>query len=209
MILESNIQMKTVLQLYYLHHSFDSFTDFMIFFMVYLGNLALQGLNSNQLNTSVDEMRSSLVLCANCLKSYGKVFHVSKLAYFALSKRMSPNDLRLLRTYSNPEDNAMDKQTLINHAHRYAFGDTRHHCHFILFFPCFYDLKNASSWPIPVSNVKNEDPEKARLKCLIEPKTESSLEDDSSVTSSPEQEHLWINLCIMTQKIDSDPCIEK
>lgn len=137
MILESNIQMKTVLQLYYLHHSFDSFTDFMIFFMVYLGNLALQGLNSNQLNTSVDEMRSSLVLCANCLKSYGKVFHVSKLAYFALSKRMSPNDLRLLRTYSNPEDNAMDKQTLINHAHRYAFGDTRHHCHFSFIFSMF------------------------------------------------------------------------
>lgn len=123
MILESNIWMETVLRIYYLRHSFDCFTNFMIFFMVYIGNLALEGLSSNRLNNaSVEDLRSSLILCVNGLKSYGKSYHVSKLAYYALSTRTSPSDLQLLQTYSDPEDNAADEQALISQAHGYVYA---------------------------------------------------------------------------------------
>ncbi|CAG5188986.1 uncharacterized protein ALTATR162_LOCUS12079 [Alternaria atra] len=37
-ILESNIRMETILRIYYLRHSFDSFTNTMMVFMVYIGN---------------------------------------------------------------------------------------------------------------------------------------------------------------------------
>ncbi|CAN9446427.1 unnamed protein product [Alternaria alternata] len=161
MILESNVRMETVLRLYYLRHSFDCFTNFMIYFMVYIGNLALEDLGSNQLNNaSVEDLRSTLVLCANGLQSYGKAFHVAKLAHYALSTRVSTRDLRLLQAYSGSQDNAVEEQTLINHAH--------------------------SSWPIPIFDVKEEDPEAARLKNMIERTEKVSLVDDSSVASTPE-----------------------
>ncbi|CAN9255139.1 unnamed protein product [Alternaria alternata] len=133
----------------------------MIYFMVYIGNLALEDLGSNQLNNaSVEDLRSTLVLCANGLQSYGKAFHVAKLAHYALSTRVSTRDLRLLQAYSGSQDNAVEEQTLISHAH--------------------------SSWPIPIFDVKEEDPEAARLKNMIERTEKISLVDDSSVASTPE-----------------------
>lgn len=45
---------------------------------------------------------------------------------------------------------------------------------------------NGSSWPIPVFNVKEGDPEGARLRNLIEQTERVMIVDDSSVASTPE-----------------------
>lgn len=87
--------------------------------MVYFGNLCLNNTAKYSLHdATADEIRSSMLLCANGLKDAGKNYRVAKLAYWALRKRISAYDLSLLRTLSGPEDSTVDDLSLMSDTHR-------------------------------------------------------------------------------------------
>ncbi|KAF3043722.1 hypothetical protein E8E12_008643 [Didymella heteroderae] len=140
MLKTSNIRVETILRLYHLRHSLECYTIFTVWIMVYVGNLCLNSVAENSLpNATADEIRSSLLLCANGLKGAGRSYHFAKLAYYALSQRMSAYDLSLLRTFSGPEDGAMDELSLMRNTH--------------------------STWPVPIVK-PDEDADKARQEKL-------------------------------------------
>lgn len=89
--------------------------------MVHIGFKILSCLSTEtHAQTTAEELRSLLILRADGEKTHGRSYHVTKLAYHALSTSMSPNDLSVLHRYTERDELAVEEQVLSNNAHMYV-----------------------------------------------------------------------------------------
>lgn len=151
------ICLETLMRLYYIRHNYDNYHDFFMWFLILLGNMAIEALDgardgSNLLLTSPDVLRSTLILCAKGLKGQGRSHHLGNLTFRALKDRVAPRDLHLLQTYCHPGGESDDESSITQHSQ--------------------------SFWPIPIIRI-NEDPDLARLDNLLTEYQQLSLENTS------------------------------
>ncbi|KAH7130570.1 hypothetical protein B0J11DRAFT_523464 [Dendryphion nanum] len=143
-VYNANKQKETLVRLYYLRHSFDSFDPMIVNFFIEQISAAIVGLNadaqatSNQRLPAPDVLRSTLILSAIGLRAQAKSYHVSTLAFLALQTNMLPTDLQLLLTYITPPTEA-DMPPV---------------------------LSAITSWPLPIIQM-NEDPNKSALNNMV------------------------------------------
>lgn len=108
----AEIRLETLLRLYYLRHSFESYDPLLMHWLMFLGDVVLQrldryqsggsgssGSNSSAAPVGLESLRSTLILCAKGLYDQGLNYHIGVLVYRLLRDRMKASDLDLLRTH--------------------------------------------------------------------------------------------------------------
>ncbi|XXH04590.1 DNA helicase rad5 [Hypoxylon texense] len=110
----AEIRLETLLRLYYLRHSFESYDPLLMHWLMFLGDVVLQRLHHHQLHhhqqsgagssgatvpLDLESLRSTLILCAKGLYDQGLNYHIGVLVYRLLRSRMQASDLDLLRTH--------------------------------------------------------------------------------------------------------------
>jgi len=146
----SEIRLETLMRLHYLRHSFDEYSPRLMHWLIFLGNMAVEGLRANSKDVtgrtahrpSSRTLRSTLILCAKGLYSQGQSYHLAVPVYRALRDRMKPSDVDLLRTYVTAKGDRDDSdQPLMMHYME-------------------------SQWPVPIIKL-NEDPKMGILERLV------------------------------------------
>ncbi|KAI0887566.1 uncharacterized protein GGS22DRAFT_186400 [Annulohypoxylon maeteangense] len=107
-ITHAEVRLETLLRLYYLRHSFESYDPLLMHWLMFLGDSILLKLDSPQAILQIpsyhprpnpESLRSTLILCAKGLYDQSRNFHIAVLLYRLLRDRMKANDLDLLRTH--------------------------------------------------------------------------------------------------------------
>ncbi|KAI1410532.1 hypothetical protein F5Y13DRAFT_201990 [Hypoxylon sp. FL1857] len=111
-ISHAEVRLETLVRLYYLRHSFESYDPLLMHWLMFLGDTILLkldgGLNSAgalaaaTMPTTLansESLRSTLILCAKGLYDQSRNFHIAVLLYRLLRDRMKANDVDLLRTH--------------------------------------------------------------------------------------------------------------
>ncbi|KAI0902092.1 hypothetical protein F4806DRAFT_490565 [Annulohypoxylon nitens] len=107
-ITHSEVRLETLLRLYYLRHSFESYDPLLMHWLMFLGDSILLKLDTPQAaiplppyhpRPNPESLRSTLILCAKGLYDQSRNFHIAVLLYRLLRDRMKANDLDLLRTH--------------------------------------------------------------------------------------------------------------
>ena len=110
----SMIQLESLLRIYYLRHSFESYDSLLVVFLAHLSQETLARLtrldrpSTDSSNDDVEALRSTLVLCLKGLHDQGKNFHVSGLVFHILKDRLSAEDQSLVDQYVMPKDGEAD-----------------------------------------------------------------------------------------------------
>lgn len=105
---DAHIRFETIMRLWYLRHSFSSYDAWVTLFLTYLGNLALNALNSNDNTdnqTSPPEMegfRSTIVLCINGLNSQSHCVYIGALLSRSMVNQLSMDERVHLNSHISP-----------------------------------------------------------------------------------------------------------
>ncbi|KAI1102600.1 hypothetical protein F4804DRAFT_334096 [Jackrogersella minutella] len=103
-ITHAEVRLETLLRLYYLRHSFESYDPLLMHWLLFLGDSILFKLDSAgsrggaAVAVNPESLRSTLILCAKGLYDQSRNFHIAVLLYRLLRDRMKSHDLDLLRT---------------------------------------------------------------------------------------------------------------
>lgn len=159
-ILHSKICLETLMRLYYIRHSYEHYHDFLMYFLIFVGNMAIEALDpieeggvSGQ--STSETYRSTLILCVKGLQSQGKSFYLANLTSRALQDRVKQGDLQLLRTHCNSEADIPSQTLVAQHSQ--------------------------SQWPIPIIKI-NEDPDLATLDNLLSEYDQLPMGHDASAS---------------------------
>ncbi|KAI1641662.1 uncharacterized protein F4817DRAFT_45273 [Daldinia loculata] len=121
-ITHAEVRLETLLRLYYLRHSFESYDPLLMHWLMFLGDTTLQKIDKSGIvappaiaalspPVSLESLRSTLILCAKGLYDQGHNYHIAVLVYRLLRDRMKVNDLDLMRTHlfsaQGPADDEM------------------------------------------------------------------------------------------------------
>ncbi|KAI8966706.1 hypothetical protein F5Y11DRAFT_307617 [Daldinia sp. FL1419] len=109
-ITHAEVRLETLLRLYYLRHSFESYDPLLMHWLMFLGDTTLQKIDKSGIAlppaiaalsppVNVESLRSTLILCAKGLYDQGHNYHIAVLVYRLLRDRMKANDLDLMRTH--------------------------------------------------------------------------------------------------------------
>jgi hypothetical protein len=91
----------------------------MLVFLAHVGSKAIQSLSDLSLSKTMTEVtRSSLILCANGMRTISQSSPVARLSFYAYCVKMSSHDLNLLWQYGGLDEFDLDEQALIRQAHR-------------------------------------------------------------------------------------------
>lgn len=98
---EAYIRIETIMRIRYLRHSFDAYDPWNLLYLIYLGNLALDSLSSDDTKTSnklttVQITRSTAVLCINGLVAQSQSAYAGTLLSCSMIERLKPADRTLL-----------------------------------------------------------------------------------------------------------------
>ncbi|KAI2631054.1 hypothetical protein GGR54DRAFT_628061 [Hypoxylon sp. NC1633] len=117
-ITHAEVRLETLLRLYYLRHSYESYDPLLMHWLTFLGDTMLQKLNSADGGPAamsfreLESLRSTLILCAKGLYDQGRNYHIAVLVYRLLRDRMKANDVDLVRTHlfsTSPSDPTSSK----------------------------------------------------------------------------------------------------
>ncbi|KAF9701037.1 hypothetical protein EKO04_000295 [Ascochyta lentis] len=136
---EAYIRFETIMRIRYLRHSFKAYDAWSLYFLVYLGNLALYSLIDEDPNlanklTTTEVMRSTAVLCINGLIAQSQWVYAGTLLSRSMMERLTPTEKTLLGRHISP-----------------GFGQVDHP----------FD----SEWPMP--NIKVERNEEASMNHIL------------------------------------------
>lgn len=147
------VNIETLVRLYYVRYSYDSYDAFMVMmFLLLVGNRSLDNLESASDPLSIEDLRASVMLCAKGLHDQGKNSHLFHIVYYVLRGRIQPRDRDLLLTHVK-EGGGVDKEVLLQY--------------------------NESQWPVPIIKI-NEDPRTALLQNLVKRYEDLSLDATSA-----------------------------
>ncbi|KAJ8113741.1 hypothetical protein OPT61_g4193 [Boeremia exigua] len=144
--------LEFLMRLYYMRHSFDIYGPWLIYPMAKLGNQAnkLLECGSEEDTGNLDGYRSTIILCAQAIESQARYFHVAASLGVQLQSIVKPQMLQLMRAHVKAIDaDKTDEEMIAKHP--------------------------LSQWPIPIIDLR-DDPEKARLKHLIEAFKETRIQ---------------------------------
>jgi hypothetical protein len=90
----------------YLRHSFDAYDAWSLFFLIYLGNLAIDSLSNDDSTvaklTTAEVIRSTAVLCINGLISQSHFMYAGTLLSCSLIEQLKPVDKARLGRHISP-----------------------------------------------------------------------------------------------------------
>lgn len=117
----SEIRLETLIRLHYLRHSFNEYSPRLMPWLIFLGNMALEGIKANNGDPSGQKanrpsnktLRSTLILCAKGLYSQGQNYHLAVPVYRALRERMKKDDVDLLQTFVTAGENDADQPLMM------------------------------------------------------------------------------------------------
>ncbi|KAL7626163.1 hypothetical protein AAE478_002933 [Parahypoxylon ruwenzoriense] len=95
----AEIRLETLLRLYYLRHSYESYDPLLMHWLMFLGDTTLGKLHSKEALVSLEALRSTLILCAKGIYDQGHNYHIAVLVFRLLRDRMKDSDFDLLRTH--------------------------------------------------------------------------------------------------------------
>ncbi|KAI1393371.1 uncharacterized protein F4822DRAFT_9754 [Hypoxylon trugodes] len=109
-ITHAEVRLETLLRLYYLRHSFESYDPLLMHWLMFLGDTILLKIDGGDVHTitgsmldprpiDMESLRSTLILCAKGLYEQGRNYHIAVLVYRLIRDRMRANDLDLVRTH--------------------------------------------------------------------------------------------------------------
>jgi hypothetical protein len=104
-VTEATIQLESLLRIYYLHHSFESYDGLLMAFLAHLCDktlVRLSRLSRSSPKTSVDDiktLRSTLILCFKGIHDQSKNFYISGIVFNVLKSRLSAEDQTLVGQY--------------------------------------------------------------------------------------------------------------
>ncbi len=152
---DAEIRLETILRLYYLRHSFESYDAMLIYFLAFLGNSALDRLSRigevDALPEVQESLRSTIILCIKGLYSQRSHYNLADLIYRTTKARMQPKEVGLLHRYTSSHDVNDQEASKARHAQ--------------------------AEYPLPIVMI-NEDPTKARLNYLIAQTDSLSIIDE-------------------------------
>lgn len=98
---EAYIRFETIMRIRYLRHSFDAYDAWGLLYLIYLGNLALDVLNSDNpvttaRLTTVEITRSTAALSVAGLVAQSQSVYAGTLLSRSITERLKPADKRLL-----------------------------------------------------------------------------------------------------------------
>jgi hypothetical protein len=117
----SQAMFETLLRLYYLRHSYDTYDAWIIHFLLVLGTDALKSLYRATPTTtqqSVDDLRSSVFLAAKGLKEQGKNVYISRVCAVGLQESMRLEDLQWVQAYLSTKVITQGEQRMIDESAR-------------------------------------------------------------------------------------------
>lgn len=116
----SQIMFETLLRLYYIRHSYNTYDAWIIHFLVVFGTNALKSLYSAAPTTrqSVDVLRSSVLLASEGLRQQGENVYIARVCALGLQKSMRPDDLQWVQTYLSLKPMTRDEQSIIDESAR-------------------------------------------------------------------------------------------
>ncbi|OAG06511.1 uncharacterized protein CC84DRAFT_1090661 [Paraphaeosphaeria sporulosa] len=119
----SQAMFETLLRLYYLRHSYDTYDAWIIHFLLLLGTNALKSLYSATPMTqqSVDILRSSILLAAEGLRQQGKNVYIAQVCALGLQKSMRPDDLQWVQTHLSLRPVTHEEQSIIDESARCSY----------------------------------------------------------------------------------------
>lgn len=149
------IRTETLMRLYYLRHSFQTYDPFMCYSLALLGNFTLEILSTTNDTTpkTKQALLSTLVLCAIGLSTQSIHYPLAALVNLALTTRTTPEHLQFLNTFIAPGTTKPDYNKIVR--------------------------SSRCRWPLPIIHI-NEDPENARLQRLIKDYDQLTLDASSS-----------------------------
>ncbi|KAF2449783.1 hypothetical protein P171DRAFT_379973 [Karstenula rhodostoma CBS 690.94] len=111
---------ETLLRLYYLRHSYDTYDAWIIHFVLVLGTNSLKSLYGATPTTqqSVDVLRSSILLAAEGLRQQGKNVYIARVCALGMQNSMRPDDLQLVQTYLSLKPVTQEEQNMIDESVR-------------------------------------------------------------------------------------------
>ena len=98
---QAYIRFETIMRIRYLRHSFDAYDAWGLLYLIYLGNLALDSLCSDDpiaaiKLTTAKVVRSTAVLCINGLIAYSQSVYAGTLLSRSMIERLNPTEKSLL-----------------------------------------------------------------------------------------------------------------
>ena len=147
---QATAQLESLLRIYYLRHGFEAYDSLLLVHLVHLGNVSLTRLaeierNPEVLRTSnktVEDLRSTLILCLKGLYDQSKNFYLSGVVLGVMKNRLSAESRNLVGRFITLKDPDADPE------------------------PADRSQTIISDYVIPVVNL-NEDPEAGRLANMV------------------------------------------
>lgn len=166
---EAYIRFETIMRVRYLRHSFDAYDAWGLLYLIYLGNLALDLLNSDKPDakvtlTTTEVVRSTAALCINGLVAQSQSVYAGTLLSRSMIERLKPADKSLLGRHitvsagqiNQPFDSEVSNGNLYHMA---------------------YLTEMLLQWPMP--NIKVERDEEASMNYILKDVRESSIEQET------------------------------
>lgn len=97
------IRIESLLRLYYVRHSFDTYDSYMLYYVMFLAQHTVEVLQQGCPPEHVDAYRSTLILCARGLHEQGKHTHLMGILFRVLRDLMHQRDRDLLLTFIKEE----------------------------------------------------------------------------------------------------------
>ncbi|KAF2692176.1 hypothetical protein K458DRAFT_286529, partial [Lentithecium fluviatile CBS 122367] len=134
-IAQAAIQLESLLRIYYLRHSFESYGLLMIF-LTHLGNITIthiQQLNEGTLpsqpqpqfplhlhtrNETLEALRSTIILCLKGLYDQSRNFYVSGIVFDVMKNRLSANEKELVGRYVTLKDAEAEEVAAVDRSQR-------------------------------------------------------------------------------------------
>lgn len=119
----SQVMFETLLRLYYLRHSYDTYDAWIIHFLIVLGTNALNALYtaSTPTQAAAEVLRSSLVLAVTGLEQQSKNVFIAKICALGLEKSMRSEDLQWVHMYLCLKPVTMEEQRMIDENTRSSY----------------------------------------------------------------------------------------
>ena len=121
---QAYIRFETIMRIRYLRHSFDAYDAWGLLFLIYLGNLALDSLCSEDPITAIklttaEVVRSTAVLCINGLVGQSQSVYAGTLLSRSMIERLKPTEKSLLGRHLSPGigqvDHPFDSEVRTHH----------------------------------------------------------------------------------------------
>lgn len=120
----SQVMFETLLRIYYLRHSYETYDAWVIHFLLVLGTNALNSLYDATAPTafqSPGDALSSLLLALQGLKQQSKNVYIAKICALGLQKSMRPDDLQWVQRFLVLKPVTKEDQRMIEESTRCSY----------------------------------------------------------------------------------------